>query len=356
MGTPGRLTPYVLPGACALPKEKNMWRKIVIALMLGIIFLPRPRSGNGVRADDMGDEETPGNQASNNLVYQPEEEKIRDLLHTRDERATKRNRSVLFVKKVNFGLTDGDNWLVEWSNPETQSHTNLNIYLIDDYSIKKVYYLGNNDNKYGKSVKSQFDIMKDMPGTHIGNGTSSIDDFNGDGLDEVFQYGFGGNGKFIFIIGYDNTEDNIGYYCNIPFGIIDPENGPAPVEFMTYKGMNGFKVYYVANNVAGGIGCVPKPMPDNRKWFFYTWDETTRKYIRVEEVVDEPLAVTEPIETTVVPLNVEPETIEDNTPAIGATAVAPTNLVFFIAIVVALLVGGILLVILVLRKKRRKNA
>jgi hypothetical protein len=77
--------------------------------------------------------------------------------------------------------------------------------------------------------------------------------------------------------------------------------------------------------------------------------------VEVEEVVDEPPAVTEPIETTVVPLNVEPEIIEDNTPAIETIAVTPNNPVFIILIAVALLVGGILLVILVLRKKRRKN-
>jgi hypothetical protein len=133
---------------------------------------------------------------------------------------------------------------------------------------------------------SRYDIMRDIPGAHIGNGCSSFEDFNGDGIDEVFQYIFGGNGKFIFIIGYDADNDKLKLFCEIPFIIIDPENGPAPVEFMTYKGMNGFKVYYYALNVAGGIGYVPEPNQDNEKWFFYTWDEIKREYIEVEEVVE----------------------------------------------------------------------
>jgi hypothetical protein len=128
--------------------------------------------------------------------------------------------------------------------------------------------------------------MGNIPGIHIGNGCSSIGDFNGDGLDEVFQYGFGGMGKFIFIIGYDAEADDVEYYCRIPFDLIDPENGPAPVEFMNYKGMYGFKVYYVELSAAGGPSYVPEPNLDNRKWFFYTWDGEKREYVEVEEVAE----------------------------------------------------------------------
>jgi hypothetical protein len=53
-----------------------------------------------------------------------------------------------------------------------------------------------------------------------------IDDFNGDGVDEVFAFAFGGNGKFIVITGYETTTDNMQNYCYIPFDIIDSENGP----------------------------------------------------------------------------------------------------------------------------------
>jgi hypothetical protein len=70
--------------------------------------------------------------------------------------------------------------------------------------------------------------MKNIPGTHISNGTSSIGDFNGDGPDEIFTFGFGGNGRFIVITGYESTTDKIQNYCYIPFNLVDPENGPGP--------------------------------------------------------------------------------------------------------------------------------
>jgi hypothetical protein len=211
-----------------------------------------------------------------------EEEKIRDLLLAQAERATKYNETVLSIKKVNFGLSGGDNWLVEWGKQYDIS-TLLLLYLIKDDIILKYYNFGSNFNMLSET---SFDIMKDIPGAHIGKGTSSIGDFNSDGLDEIFQYGFFGYGKTVHVYGYGVQEDDVVFYCSIPFQLVDPENGPAPVEFITYKGMEGFKVYYVQLRVSGGPGYVPEPMPDNNKWFFYTWDSEKRGYIRVEEIVE----------------------------------------------------------------------
>jgi hypothetical protein len=336
-----------------LRKGKNMRKRIAVALVLGIILLPWARSGNGIKADDKGNEEAPGNQDPD-LVYQSEEERIKDFLHARDERATKRNRSILSVNKINFGIPGGDNWLVEWSNPVTDEDTLLILYLMKDDAILKDYNLGLNYNKDRESVQGRFDIMKDIPGTHIGNGTSSIGDFNNDGLDEVFQYVFGGMGYFIFIIGYDAATDDIENYCRIPFDIIDPENGPAPAEFMIYKGMEGFKVYYVELSVAGGPSYVPDPKPDNRKWFFYTWDGIKKEYIRVEEVTDDPPAVTEPEEIAALPPAAEPDVIEDEIPAVEPEVVTPAKPVFFAGIAGALIIAVALTVILVLRKKQKR--
>jgi hypothetical protein len=58
--------------------------------------------------------------------------------------------------------------------------------------------------------------------------------------------------------------------------------------------MEGFKVYYVELNVAGGPGYIPEPMPDNNKWFFYTWDAEKREYVRVEEITEEKYIKTQP--------------------------------------------------------------
>jgi peptidoglycan hydrolase CwlO-like protein len=86
-----------------------MWKKMVIAALTGIVFLSCARNGNTVQTADTTNEKTPDNQALNVPVYQSEEDKIRDLLHTQDELTTKWNRTVLSLKKVNFGIPGGDN-------------------------------------------------------------------------------------------------------------------------------------------------------------------------------------------------------------------------------------------------------
>jgi hypothetical protein len=127
--------------------------------------------------------------------------------------------------------------------------------------------------------------MEGIPGTRMGdNAASAYGDYNGDGVVEVFQYVFGGNGWFVFILGYDKKTDEFVNYCgvitlNIGFTIIDPLNGPAPVEFMTYNGVYGFKVYFVAISV-----WPDEPSPDNNKWFFYAWDESQRQYVNMGEI------------------------------------------------------------------------
>ncbi len=74
--------------------------------------------------------------------------------------------------------------------------------------------------------------------------------------------------------------------CEIPFKIIDSEYGPAPVEFISYNGIFGFKVYFFDYEVAGGIGYVYEPNPQNGKWIFYTWDAERREYVEVGEVIE----------------------------------------------------------------------
>jgi hypothetical protein len=266
-----------------------MWKKTNIVMLLSIIFLSCSKDNSSVKNADIINEEKSKNQASTGLVYHTEEEKIKALLLSKDELAIElasKDEEITFIKKINFGIPAGDTWLTEW-NHLNRPFTRLLLYLIRDDIIIKYYNLGMNYNKEWERIQSQFDIMNGIPGTHIGNGTSSIGDFNGDGLDELFQYIFSGMGNFIFIQGYDKGKDDKILYCDIPFDLIDPKNGPAPVEFISYKGINGFKVYYLQLSVAEGPGYVPEPMPDNNKWFFYTWNVDRREYVRVEEIEEE---------------------------------------------------------------------
>jgi hypothetical protein len=80
---------------------------------------------------------------------------------------------------------------------------------------------------------------------------------------------------------------------------------------MMYKGMYGFKAYYSQSIVAGGPSSVYEPIPNNKKWFFYTWDATKREYVEVEEVLDESFQAVEPEEAALLPA-AEPEAIEED--------------------------------------------
>jgi len=205
-----------------------------------------------------------------------EEKAMKEFLYKNDKYYKEYNKKIIYIEKSNFGIIGGENWIVRLDNRI------ITIYVIDSNIIKKSYDYAS----FNLVDESEFDIMQDIPGTRIDSSTSSFGDFNGDGIDEMFEYGFYGRGFFILIRGYDAIQDNFVLFCEIPFEIIDHKNGPAPVEFMTYKGMYGFKVYYSQNEVAGGIGWVPDPDPKNGKWIFYTWNAEQRKYIEIGEVVE----------------------------------------------------------------------
>jgi hypothetical protein len=180
---------------------------------------------------------------------------------------------------VNFGIPGGDNWIVRLNSRE------VSVYVINGNKVEKQYRVVTMD--YNLNGYSNFNIMRDIPGKHIPGGTISIEDFNGDGMDEIFEFGFFGRGNFIIILGYDLTTDDFRAYCSIPFILIDTDNGPAPAEFMTYRGMYGFKVFFYQGDDAGGPDYVPVTHPDNNKWIFYTWDGEKKEYVQVGEVIKE---------------------------------------------------------------------
>jgi hypothetical protein len=215
-------------------------------------------------------------QASLNISLS--EEEVRFLLEKNERRITELGAEIVFIERANFGISGGDNWVVRLSDK------GLLIYAIGSNRIEKRYYLVSFDSE----ERSAFDIMQNIPGRHIGNSTSSIGDFNGDGIDEIFQYGFGGMGNVVLIWFYNLATDDFRTYCDIPFRIIDPDIGPAPVEFMTYQGMYGFMVYYFQYNMAGGFGSVSEaPSYKNDTWIFFAWDEEKKEYIEVGEMIDE---------------------------------------------------------------------
>ncbi|MDR2943217.1 MAG: hypothetical protein LBV17_11560 [Treponema sp.] len=212
-------------------------------------------------------------------VYASDEEieEMKTFLYENDRYIKERKAEITFISKANFGIPGGDNWIVRLSDRL------LTIYVRNGTTIEKEYNYSSND----LEEESKFDIMRDIPGTHIGNSTSSIGDFNGDGRDEIFDIGFGGNANVISIFGYDAEEDDFVNYCYniyITFRLIDKYDGPAPAEFMTYKGMYGFKAYRFIYDLGFSPTYHPDPDPKNNKWFFYTWSAEQREYVEVGEV------------------------------------------------------------------------
>lgn len=215
------------------------------------------------------------------------EEDIKEFISKNESLITKDKMEIMFIDKINLGIPGGDNWIVKLSKQWTELSSNmlvssnmLALYSINNNGIEKSLYTA----CFNMEEYSKFDIMQDIPGTRIGDSTSSIGDFNGDGVNEVFEYGFYGGGFIISIWGYDAEKDDFAYYCEISFRLIDEDNGPAPVKFMTYNGMYGFKVFYVDNAVA--LSYYTPPNPRNNKWYFYTWDSEQRKYVEVGEVAE----------------------------------------------------------------------
>jgi len=211
------------------------------------------------------------------LATEEERESIKEFITKNERQITEFKHEIVFIDKINLGIPGGDNWVVRLSKGRSDF---LIVYAINNNGIEKRYVFS----IFDIEQESKFNIMQNIPGTHIGDSTSSIGDFNGDGKNEIFTYGFGGNWFAIVIEGYDIEKDDFEDYCQIPFRLIDRENGPAPVEFITYNDMYGFKVFYEQIELGLSYYTEPDPNSKSNKWFFYTWDKEQKKYIEIGEI------------------------------------------------------------------------
>jgi len=184
---------------------------------------------------------------------------------------------IRYIKKVNMGIQNGDNWLVIWDKG------GIECFSISDKDeiIARYTKVSNFDIERHTS----FNIMKDIPGDRVGTSSCMVGDYNDDGLDEVLNFCFGGSWWGLQIYGYDKQKDEFVNLAEVPFDIIDRENGPSPVEFIFYNGMIGFKIYYCLS-----LG-TPEHLPKNiinqdYAWYFFKWDEKQRKYVEVCEIIE----------------------------------------------------------------------
>jgi hypothetical protein len=227
--------------------------------------------------------------------YEPlseeEIERLTLILHEQEERYLEGwVTEIHFIHKVNLGIPDGDNYIVLWTEVSRRTNGSISstwetiyIYSISD-KIEHRYFAGAGSSI--SKVGTNFDIMKNIPGFHIGFDTgASIFDCNGDGIDEIFLYGFYGLGNLIMIKGYDAEKNEIADYCNdyVDFSIIDKDRGPAPLEFTYYKNRNGFKVYKQYE-----FRIPPVNLINNRyAWYFFAWNDETKQYENIGEYLQD---------------------------------------------------------------------
>ncbi|WP_461248083.1 hypothetical protein, partial [Treponema sp. R6D11] len=160
------------------------------------------------------------------------------------------------------------------------------VYVINDGKIQEDYY-GTLSGQYFVDQYldeiSEYDILRNIPGTHTPEGSVSVGDFNGDGIDEIFRYLYIKElGHIIDIFHYEPQRKGF-VFCRIRYKIIDLKKGPAPVEFLTYKGKYGLKVFYSNIEEKDGPRWIPDPDPKNDKWIFFSWDEAQRTYVEAGE-------------------------------------------------------------------------
>jgi len=225
------------------------------------------------------DDETRESIRSKVTATEEEKEAMKEFIYKNEQRIIKYKAKIVYIEKANFGILGGDNWIVKL---DEFGDMFILIYMINEDRIEK-RYIGTVDglNFMDQSLNeiSEYDIMRDIPGTHIPDGVFSFGDFNGDGMVELFKY------IYSYLVGYNidifhyDSQKNGFVFRRIPYKIIDPKNGPAPVKFITYQGMLGFKVYNEKYNSE-------TETYEDGKWYFYTWDAEQREYIEIGEVVE----------------------------------------------------------------------
>ena len=148
--------------------------------------------------------------------------------------------------------------------------------------------LGFRDYYIGRPEEEQIlDILTSgLPGVRIWYSPATIGDFNNDGHNEIAALILRGSAYTFWILGIDPDIKDVVYYFNYNFYVDYPPTF-TPVEFMKYKGVDGFKMLRLVPPLERAS--IKYPFRGNKSisWFFYTWDERERKYVMVEEFVED---------------------------------------------------------------------
>jgi hypothetical protein len=126
-------------------------------------------------------------------------------------------------------------------------------------------------------------FMENVPG-RLKDYFIALDDYNGDGINELFVPDFGGSSYTLRICGIEPETKIFTAYCKIPFYVDYPPDR-APVVFIENSKIGGFKV--LTAFVWEGMGYPEYPVEGYSNevgWMFYRWEKSLRKYMAAGEV------------------------------------------------------------------------
>ena len=193
-------------------------------------------------------------------IFADEIDEVRELL------AKERGGDILYLSRINLGIHGGYNWIADRSDGWTYIYT-----INDDKEVKEaggistatpteIQYWDKNSQSF-----TNFDdnIVQCIPGTRIGRKATSFGDYNGDGIDEIFNINTAIQ-LSCTISGYNNDNGKRIFFLNESFFPISPK-GPAPVLFANYRGTDGILIHTIDRW-------------EQYVWVFLVWDEWSRKY------------------------------------------------------------------------------
>jgi len=221
-------------------------------------------------------------------VSEEEKEKIINLIKP----YKKEPFEIVFLEKVNMGIPGGDNWLVLFKERSTAWFADgrdpgydydLYIYAISN-KVEIFYEIDYGYIPLDFFLESNIDIMENIPGLRIPEKNLSICEINQDRIEGLIGYEFNEHGwNGIVILVYDANQNKMLNLCDdIIFDIVD-KNGPAPLEFINYKGRDGFKVYSEYSPFREGLPPPVNLINSHYAWYFCEFDNNINKYIVAEE-------------------------------------------------------------------------